>query len=59
MKTKLTLVSAQCRGIKVIAFIDLRLTNGKAIISNSTLDDMFFTLAGFVPQRGETISIGI
>jgi hypothetical protein len=53
---KLTLVSVLCRGKIVSGFLMLPIINGSPIVSMATIDDMFFSRHGFVPQRGETIS---
>ena len=59
MATKLTLVSLMCRSKIVRAFVNLHYVSGKAVISQSAIDDLFWTNCGFIPGRGETISIGI
>lgn len=55
---KLTLVSFSCRGIEVSGFIMAPYINGKPIVSYSVIDHLFSTKAGFIPRRGETVSIG-
>jgi hypothetical protein len=54
---KLTLVSFLCRNKVVMDFVNLPVINGKTIISQQTIDDLFYKKHGFIPQRGETISI--
>ncbi len=46
-----------CRGKAIMAFVMCPMINDKAIISQATIDDLFYTRHGFVPTRGETISI--
>ena len=53
---KLTLVSFQCRGKAVTAFVYGKFENGKLYISPKIIDNLFFDFYGFVPSRGETIS---
>lgn len=54
---KLTLVSFLCRNRVVMDFVNLPVINGKTVISQNTIDDLFYKHHGFYPQRGETISI--
>lgn len=56
---KLTLVSLMCRGKIVRGFVMLPIIEGKAILSVSTMNEMFMQAHGFVPERGQTISIGL
>lgn len=55
---KLTLVSFKCRYKKVSAFVMAEIVDGKAVVPESLIDKLFWDLWGFMPQRGETISIG-
>jgi hypothetical protein len=48
---KLTLVSLMCRGKIVRAFIKLPYVNEKPVISQSKIDDLFWSNCGFIPGR--------
>jgi len=56
---KLTLVSLLCRGKVVREFIMLPVYYGKSVIHPGAIDKLFLKHHGFIPERGETISIGI
>lgn len=56
---KLTLVSLMCRGKILQAFCYLPVINGKTILSNKAINILFNDFFGFIPEKGETVSIGI
>ena len=55
---KLTLVNLMCRRMYISTFVMLPIINGKAFLSSKAIDDIFYSNFGFIPQRGETISLG-
>lgn len=55
---KLTLVTLTCRYKRISMFLFLPLVNGRPVIYQSTINSIFDTYAGFIPTRGETVSIG-
>lgn len=55
---KLTLVSIMCRYKSISAFLNLPVYNGKVVLHQSTINKLFKKYHGFIPERGETISIG-
>jgi hypothetical protein len=55
---KLTLLSFKVMGIQITTFVNLVYENGKAIISNDTINFIFKDVTGFDIPQGETISIG-
>lgn len=52
------MVTLYCRGKQVTAFVNCPVFNGKAVVYNSTINKLFMDNFGFIPQVGETISIG-
>lgn len=56
--TKLTMVTFTCRYKQITAFVQAKVINGKTIVSNKLVNDLFWKYFGFVPTTGETISIG-
>ena len=55
---KLTLVSAMCRNKVVSGFFNLTADdNGNYRLTEGMLDYLFYDTWGFIPVRGETISI--
>lgn len=56
---KLTLVSLICRGKWVREFIMLPVYYGKSIMHPGAIDKLFLKHYGFIPKRGEKISIAV
>lgn len=56
---KLTLISLMCRGKLLRTFCYLPVIDGKTILPNSAINILFDEYFGFIPERGETISIGL
>lgn len=54
---KLTLVSLMCRRKVITQFCILPTNkNGKPLLTQTIIDDLFENAWGFIPTRGETIS---
>lgn len=53
---KLTLVSLMCRNKVVSIFCYLPVVNGKTVLTQTAINDIFENAWGFIPERGETIS---
>ena len=54
---KLTLVNLQCRSHYLTLFLMLDLVNGKPVITQRHIAEIFLLYCGFYPQVGETQTV--
>lgn len=53
---KLTAISIMCRSKIIQTFVYLPVYNGKTVLTQKAIDDLFQDFWGFTPEKGETIS---